>query len=135
MFLALFGARALARTGRREESRQVLALADAERGRVTSPDLLGEVWELTPARYHGLVAGTMLLLDEPADAVTQAAEAIALAQATPQGQRHLYAELRTLGPYIRSTGRPQAQAEANRRIYDLMNGTQHEPWQSFNLAL
>lgn len=43
-------------------------------------------------------------------------------------------ELRTLVPYIRSTGRPQAQAEVNRRIADLMSGTQHEPWQPLNLA-
>jgi transcriptional regulator with XRE-family HTH domain len=92
-FLALFRARALARTGRRDESRQVLALADTERNRATSADLLGGVWELTPARYHGLVAGTMLLLDEPATAVAEAAEAIALAEATPANQRHLYAEL------------------------------------------
>jgi hypothetical protein len=93
VFLALFRARALARTGRRDESRQVLALADGERDRAASPDLLGGVWELTPARYHGLVAGTMLLLDEAAAAVSEAAEAIALAQAAPPGQRHLYAEL------------------------------------------
>jgi transcriptional regulator with XRE-family HTH domain len=93
VFLALFGARALARTGRRDESRQVLALADGERDRASSSDLLGGVWELTPARYHGLVAGTLLLLDEPAAAVAEAAEAIALAQAAPPGQRHLYAEL------------------------------------------
>jgi aminoglycoside phosphotransferase (APT) family kinase protein len=44
-------------------------------------------------------------------------------------------ELRSLGPYIRSTGRPQAQAEANRRIHDLMNGTQHEPWRLLDLTL
>ena len=93
VFLALFRARALARTGRRDESRQVLALADAERNRATSADLLGGVWELTPARYHGLVAGTMLLLDEPMAAVTEAAEAIALAQTALPNQRHLYAEL------------------------------------------
>ncbi len=43
-------------------------------------------------------------------------------------------ELRTLAPYIRSTSRPQAQAEVNRRIADLMSGTQHEPWQPLNLA-
>jgi transcriptional regulator with XRE-family HTH domain len=93
VFLALFGARALARTGRRDESRRVLGLADGERDRASSPDLLGGVWELTPARYHGLTASTMLLLDEPAAAVAEAAEAIALAQAAPPGQRHLYAEL------------------------------------------
>jgi hypothetical protein len=44
-------------------------------------------------------------------------------------------ELRTLGPYIRSTGRPQAQTEVSRRITDLMNGMQSEPWRPLNLAL
>ena len=43
-------------------------------------------------------------------------------------------EIRTLVPYIRSTGKPAAQAEASRRIADLMSGTQPEPWQALNLA-
>jgi hypothetical protein len=43
-------------------------------------------------------------------------------------------ELRTLGPYIRTTGCPQAQTEVNRRVTDLMNGTQTEPWHPLNLA-
>ena len=43
-------------------------------------------------------------------------------------------ELRTLVPYIRSTGKPQARAEVTRRIEDLMSGTQPEPWQALNLA-
>jgi aminoglycoside phosphotransferase (APT) family kinase protein len=43
-------------------------------------------------------------------------------------------ELRTLSPYIRSTERPTAQAEATRRIADLKSGTQHQPWQPLNLA-
>jgi Ser/Thr protein kinase RdoA (MazF antagonist) len=43
-------------------------------------------------------------------------------------------ELRTLGPYIRSTGHPQAQAEVSRRITDLMTGTQHRPGQPLNLT-
>ena len=42
-------------------------------------------------------------------------------------------ELRTLVPYIRS-GQPQAQDEVNRRIADLMSGTQREPWHPLNLA-
>jgi len=92
-FLALFQARALARTGQREEAGQALALADAERARISSPDLLGGVWELTPARYHGLAASTRLLLDEPAAALAEATEAIALASAAPAEERHLYAEL------------------------------------------
>jgi hypothetical protein len=43
-------------------------------------------------------------------------------------------ELRTLAPYIRSTGQPQAQAQVTHRIADLMSGTQREPWQALNLA-
>jgi hypothetical protein len=43
-------------------------------------------------------------------------------------------ELRSLGPYMRTTDHPQAQAEVRRRIADLMNGTQSEPWRSLNLA-
>ena len=43
-------------------------------------------------------------------------------------------ELRTLVPYIRSTGKPEVQAEVSRRITDLMSGTQPEPWQALNLA-
>jgi Phosphotransferase enzyme family len=47
--------------------------------------------------------------------------------------RHMR-ELRTLGPYIRTTDSPQAQAEVSRRIADLMSGTQTEPWRPLNLA-
>jgi hypothetical protein len=43
-------------------------------------------------------------------------------------------ELRTLVPYIRSTGQSKAQAEVNRRIADLMSGTQRAPWRPLNLA-
>jgi len=43
-------------------------------------------------------------------------------------------ELRTLVPYIRSTGRPEVQAEVTRRIADLRSGTQSEPWHALNLA-
>jgi Ser/Thr protein kinase RdoA (MazF antagonist) len=43
-------------------------------------------------------------------------------------------ELRTLVPYLRSTGLPQVKAEVNRRISDLMDGTQSEPWHQLNLA-
>jgi Ser/Thr protein kinase RdoA (MazF antagonist) len=43
-------------------------------------------------------------------------------------------ELRTLVPYLRSTGLPQVKAEVARRIGDLMGGTQSEPWHQLNLA-
>jgi hypothetical protein len=93
VFLALFRARARARTGQRDEARQALALADAEQDRVTAADLLGGIWELTPGRYHGLAASTRLLLDEPGDAVAEASEAITLSEKAPPGEGHLYAEL------------------------------------------
>jgi len=47
---------------------------------------------------------------------------------------HQMRELRTLGPYIRTTGRPPAQAEVSHRVADLMNETQTEPWHPLNLA-
>lgn len=43
-------------------------------------------------------------------------------------------ELRTLGPYIRTTDHAKAQAEVSRRIADLMSETQTEPWRPLNLA-
>jgi hypothetical protein len=43
-------------------------------------------------------------------------------------------ELRTLTPYVRTRDHPRAQAEVTRRIADLMNGTQDQPWQALNLA-
>jgi aminoglycoside phosphotransferase (APT) family kinase protein len=42
-------------------------------------------------------------------------------------------ELRSLSSYIRSQ-HPDAQAEVNRRIADLMSGTQDRPWTALNLA-
>jgi len=93
VFLALFRARALASAGQRDQARQALTLAEAERDRVAAADLLGGIWELTPGRYHGLAASTRLLLDEPGIAVAEASEAITLSKAAPPGERHLYAEL------------------------------------------
>jgi hypothetical protein len=92
VFLALFWARALARSGHRSEATQALTRAATEREGVTDPDLLGGIWELTPARYHGLVAGAHLLMDQPADTIAEASQAISLSEATPHGDRHLYAE-------------------------------------------
>jgi hypothetical protein len=93
VFLALFRARALARSGQRRETMHALGQAAAKRDEATSPDLLGGVWELTSARYHGLAAGIQLLLDEPGQAVTEASQAITLSEAAPAAERHLYAEM------------------------------------------
>lgn len=92
-FLALFQARALARAGRRDEARRALDQADAERERAVAPDLTGGVWGLTPGRHHGMAASTRLLLDDPAQVLAQAAEAITLSQSAPAGERHLYCEM------------------------------------------
>lgn len=130
VFLALFRARALARTGQREDSRQALAQADAERAQVTSPDLLGGVWELTPARYHGLAATTYLLLDEPVSGVTEAAQALSLGEAAPAGERHLYAEflVRTdqAEAFLRQPALDGA-ADALRPVLDLTADLRTEP--------
>jgi hypothetical protein len=93
VFLALFRARALARSGQRRETMHALIQAAAKRDEAISPDLLGGVWEITPARYHGLAAGIQLLLDEPGQAVTEATQAITLSEAAPEAERHLYAEM------------------------------------------
>lgn len=130
VFLALFMARALARTGRRQDASSALATADAERGRVSEPDLLGGVWELTPGRYHGLSAGIWLLLDDADRAVTEAQEAIALGSAAPAGERHLYAELlvRTdqAVAHLRQPDLDGA-ATALRPVLDLPPGMRTEP--------
>jgi transcriptional regulator with XRE-family HTH domain len=93
VFLALFRARALARTGQTSEAAVALGQAAAKREMAEGPDLLGGVWELTPGRYHGLLAGTRLLMGDAGEAVTEASQAITLSQAAPAEERHLYAEM------------------------------------------
>jgi hypothetical protein len=92
-FLALFQARALAQAGRRDEARLALGQAGTERGQVTAPDLTGGVWGLTPGRYHGMAASTRMLLDEPAQVLADASEAITLSESAPAGERHIYSEM------------------------------------------
>lgn len=91
-FLALFQARALAQSGRRDEAGQVLARAETERDRAADPDLLGGVWGLTPGRYYGMAATTWMLLDEPAQVLTAASQAVAMSESAPGEQRHIYSE-------------------------------------------
>lgn len=93
VFLELFLARARARAGDRGQAAQALRRAATQRERVCGPDLLGGIWGLTPARYHGLVAGARLLLDDPQDALDEAAQAVVLSQAPPQAGQHLFAEM------------------------------------------
>ena len=90
VFLALFQARALARTGQREAASQALTRSDAERSGANAPDLLGGIWGMEPVRYHGLAASTLLMLDEPERVLTETAQVIALSEAAPPGERHLF---------------------------------------------
>jgi transcriptional regulator with XRE-family HTH domain len=92
VFLALFRARALARTGRVDLAAQALSQAAANQEAAAGPDLLGGPWELTPGRYHGLLSGIRLLMGNPGDAVAEASQAITLSQETPLDERHLFAE-------------------------------------------
>lgn len=97
---------------------------------MSAPDLLGGVWELTPARHHGLAASTRLLLDQPAEAIAEAAQAIALASAAPPEGRHLYAELlvRTdqAAAYLRQPDLDGA-ADTLRPVLDLPADMRTEP--------
>jgi hypothetical protein len=93
VFLELFRARALARAGNHGPAAQALQQAARQQDRVQAPDLLGGIWELTPARFHGLTAGTLLLLRRPRQAAAEAAQAIQLSQAAPASRQHLYAEM------------------------------------------
>jgi transcriptional regulator with XRE-family HTH domain len=89
MMLALFRARALARTGRREDAQQALSQADTERSRATAPDLLGGTWSMPAVRYHGIAANTQMLLDAPTQVLADAEQVIALTDATPADERRI----------------------------------------------
>jgi transcriptional regulator with XRE-family HTH domain len=91
VFLALFRARALARTGQREDTRQALNQAETERAVASGPDLLGGVWSLAPARYHSNAADIQVLLEAPTQVLTEAQQVITLNDAAPAGERHIYA--------------------------------------------
>jgi hypothetical protein len=89
VMLALFRARALARTGQRENAQQALSQADTERSRATAPDLLGGTWSMPPVRYHGIAANTQMLLDAPAQVLADAEQVIALTDAAPADERRI----------------------------------------------
>ncbi|MBV9445891.1 MAG: helix-turn-helix transcriptional regulator [Streptosporangiaceae bacterium] len=90
VLLALFRARALARTGRVEDARLALNQADNERTVVRAPELLGGMWSVPPDRYHQHVATAQVLMNAPAQVLEQAGQAITLTEATPAGERRLY---------------------------------------------
>jgi hypothetical protein len=89
VMLALFRARALARTGQREAARQALNQADTERAGVSAPDLLDGIWGMPPIRYHGIAANTQMLLEAPVQVLTDAQQVIMLTDATPAGERRM----------------------------------------------
>jgi transcriptional regulator with XRE-family HTH domain len=88
--LALYLARALARTGQRESAQQALNQADTERSRETAPDLLGGTWGVTPVNYHGVAGNTQMLLEDPAQVLAEAQQVITLTSAASVDERHIY---------------------------------------------
>jgi hypothetical protein len=86
VFLALFLARALARTGQHADARLALGQADTERSRAGASDLLGGTWSMTADRYHAFTASTQFLLDAPEQVLAEAQQIAALSD----GERRLY---------------------------------------------
>jgi hypothetical protein len=78
--------------GRSQDAHRALALAQTEQMQANAADQLGGVRGLTPGRFHGLVASTLLPLGEPSRVLAEAAEAIALSESAPPAERHLYSE-------------------------------------------
>jgi hypothetical protein len=116
--------------GQFSDAAQALGQAAAEREAVVATDLLGGVWELTPARYHGLLAGTRLLMRAPGDAVAEAVQAITLSQEAAPGDQHLYAEflVRTdqAQAYLQRS-EPDGAAATLRPVLDLPADMRTEP--------
>jgi len=90
VMLALFHARALARTGQLEDAWQALNQADTERSGVTAPDLLGGIWGMPPVRYHGIAASTQILLGAPTQVLTEAQQVITLTDGVPTDERDVW---------------------------------------------
>ncbi|MBV9446993.1 MAG: helix-turn-helix domain-containing protein [Streptosporangiaceae bacterium] len=93
VFLALFRAKALARTGRREDARQALDLAETEQAREPAADLLGGTWGMRPDRYHSNAADVQVLLEAPTPALAEAQQAITLTEAAPSAERRIWSSL------------------------------------------
>jgi transcriptional regulator with XRE-family HTH domain len=89
VMLALFRARALARTGQQGDARQALSQADTERSRATAPDLLSGTWSTPPIRYYGIAANTQMLLEAPRQVLADAQQVIALTDAAPASERRI----------------------------------------------
>lgn len=86
--LAAQMARALARAGRPGEAGQALARAREERERAAGEDEVGGAFGLTDAQYHYLVGSTQLWRHDPAQAISESAQAVGLFQARRPGQPH-----------------------------------------------
>jgi transcriptional regulator with XRE-family HTH domain len=122
--LALFRARSLARVGRRDEVSQALNLAEVERDRVSAPALLGGVWGLTPARYHGYRAMTRIVIDDRPGAIADAAQTITLSEEGPAEEREVYHEMhahldQALAHLHPSEGELEGAASALRPVLEL----------------
>jgi transcriptional regulator with XRE-family HTH domain len=92
VILELFRGRALARVGDRSQAIQALHQAARRRDQVSAPGLLGGIWDLSPARCHGLAAGVLSGLGDSREALAEAAHAVALSGATAPSRRNVFAE-------------------------------------------
>jgi transcriptional regulator with XRE-family HTH domain len=92
VILELFRGRALARAGDRSQAIQALHQTARRQDQVTASGLLGGIWDLSPARCHGLAAGVLTGLGDSREALAEAAQAVALSQATAPSRRNLFAE-------------------------------------------
>ena len=81
-------ARALARAGRPGDAGLALARARAERDRAAGEDEVGGAFGLTDAQYHYLAGSTQLWRHDPAQAISESAQAVELFQARRPGQPH-----------------------------------------------
>jgi predicted negative regulator of RcsB-dependent stress response/transcriptional regulator with XRE-family HTH domain len=93
VMLALRLAKALACTGRQEDARQALGLAETELGRASAANLLGGTWSMTPDRYHAFTANIQGVLEAPARALAEAQRAITLTEAAPPGDRRIWSSV------------------------------------------
>jgi transcriptional regulator with XRE-family HTH domain len=130
VMLALFRARALARAGRRDDARQALNQAEAERAGVSAPDLLGGMWGMPSVRYHGNRASTQMLLEAPAQVLDEAQQVITLTVAAAASERHpwmyAHAHLDTAIAYLRRSELDGA-VTALRPVLDLPPHIRNDP--------
>ena len=130
VFLALFLARALARTGRPDDARHALELADTEQTRSPAADLLGGTWAMTADRYYSNTAEIHVMLEAPDRALTEAEQAIRLTEGTPPAERRIwtsvYARIHSAHAYLQQSNLDGAVA-ALRPVLDLPPDIRNDP--------